>query len=824
MYYDQKVSNLNNDVNIMNLNLIEAIKSNAKKAGMYNKVCNKNNKNPWYNYECKRSKKLVVNSLKQCKNKSFAIQGDINNFLEEKKKYKKIILRAKSQFTELKIDTLVNSSNTNEFWKNLKSFRTKKNQINYISLNSWYRYLQSSFPSNVRVDIVLSGIQDSILDSVISMDELNFCLAKCKLGKSPGYDEITNEFLLSLPENWKLYLVVFFNRIFSSADIPDDWAKVLTIMLFKKGDNKDPDNYRPIALINSITKIFTQILHQRILKWCHIKNAIPEFQSGFRAGRGCIDNIFTLSSIIQLQLQKKRGKLFAFFVDFKRAFPSINHSILWQKLDKKGLSTKVIKIIMSLYSKANMSVKIGDSTSMSVDITEGVLQGEVLSPILFALFLADISDFLEKKGIVGVTISCNYDITLLAYADDLVFMANSAVEMKKLLRALHAYCTINHLTLNPKKSKIMVFKKGGPNAVFSFFYGKTKIDVINEYSYLGTNFSRSGLFEKTANNVIARASLASASTISLLGSTKYTISWNRINLLFDSLVSSTISHASPIWSLKYLTLLEKIQCQFFKKILHIPKGTPNYAVRLEISRPQLSVHILKLTLGWLAKLAQIPPIRYPLKCFQKLWAKESNKTNLIKYNWVTLVKEVFFSPINELNVWDNLNNFVKPEITNRIMDKYGIYTYMLDLESVSQSSSLLMYPSLSLNNSNINYLSFNIDFSIKRIFAQCRLLNFYNNRIITKIGVYKLSQMSDCNYCNMENIDLLHMIFVCRKFTRARKDLLTSDGNCNDVTAFLINMLSCPEPLFVKKFVNFIRLILLNCVNEGTVELAVQVA
>ena len=84
-----------------------------------------------------------------------------------------------------------------------------------------------------------------------------------------------------------------------------------------------------------------------------------------------------------------------------------------------------------------MNVKVGEQISLSVDVTEG----EVLSPIIFALFLADLSDFLEDRGIVGVNISCNYDISLLAYADDLVFVATSPIGLKKLLKALHEYCT-----------------------------------------------------------------------------------------------------------------------------------------------------------------------------------------------------------------------------------------------------------------------------------------------------------------------------------------------------------------------------------------------
>ena len=410
-----------------------------------------------------------------------------------------------------------------------------------------------------------------------------------------------------------------------------------------------------------------------------------------------------------------------------------------------------------------MSVKVGEQISLSVDVTEGVLQGEVLSPIIFALFLADLSDFLEYRGIVGVNISCNYDISLLAYADDLVFIATSPAGLKKLLKALHEYCTLNHLTLNPRKSKIIIFKKGGPKMDTHFYYGNTEIEVVNDYTYLGISFCSSGLFEKSANIVVAKASLASASVISLLGSTKYVISWDKINLLFTSLVSSIISHASPVWALKYLSMLEKIQCQFFKRVLWLPKCTPNYAVRLEVGRPHLSVHILKLTLNWLTKLAKMPQTRYPYMCLLCLCTYDTKNSNIVKYNWVSMVKQVFFSPINELELWDDLNNFLMPEVVERVLDKFSAYTYMLDMESVPISSSLLFYPSLNINNECRSYFYFKISFEIKRIYSQCRLLNIYSKRIITKKGVYKFHDMGDCNYCNRDNNDLLHKNSLSRK-------------------------------------------------------------
>ena len=99
-------------------------------------------------------------------------------------------------------------------------------------------------------------------------------------------------------------------------------------MLYKKGDINDPENYRPTALINTIFKIFTQFIHGRCKKRCVLNDLFQEFQSGFRKGKSCLDNIFTLNDLVQVRLVKKGGKLFCLFFDFKRTFPSVDDGLL----------------------------------------------------------------------------------------------------------------------------------------------------------------------------------------------------------------------------------------------------------------------------------------------------------------------------------------------------------------------------------------------------------------------------------------------------------------------------------------------------------------
>jgi hypothetical protein len=98
-------------------------------------------------------------------------------------------------------------------------------------------------------------------------------------------------------------------------------------------------------------KIFMQILTSRLTAWAEKYNVLPEEQAGFRSKRGCDEQIFNLNSAIQLGTRSK-GKVYALFIDFKRAFPSVPHDKLSAKLYSIGVSAKIIRVLQSLYDNA----------------------------------------------------------------------------------------------------------------------------------------------------------------------------------------------------------------------------------------------------------------------------------------------------------------------------------------------------------------------------------------------------------------------------------------------------------------------------------------
>ena len=123
-----------------------------------------------------------------------------------------------------------------------------------------------------------------------------------------------------------------------------------------KGSAEDPDNYRGITIVSCFGKLFTSILNQRICAFLEANNLLGSEQAGFRKGHSTLDHIFTLHCLIDVYLRKKK-KLFCAFIDYRKAFDSIQHGLLWEKLINMNIGGKVLNIIRDMYSKTKLCVK-----------------------------------------------------------------------------------------------------------------------------------------------------------------------------------------------------------------------------------------------------------------------------------------------------------------------------------------------------------------------------------------------------------------------------------------------------------------------------------
>ena len=196
---------------------------------------------------------------------------------------------------------------------------------------------------------------NSEINSPITEQEVLNCINRLKLNKACASDLILNEFLKFSKTKMLTAFTKLFNIVFSSGCIPTDWSHGIISPIYK---NKN-DNYRGITILSCFGKLFTAVLNNRHNNYLENVNILDEEQAGFRKGYSTTDHIFNMKCLIDLYLF--RGKtLYCAFIDYKKAFDSVNRIYLWPKLMNNHIDGKTFKIIHSLYANAKSCVSIGN--------------------------------------------------------------------------------------------------------------------------------------------------------------------------------------------------------------------------------------------------------------------------------------------------------------------------------------------------------------------------------------------------------------------------------------------------------------------------------
>jgi hypothetical protein len=224
-------------------------------------------------------------------------------------------------------------------------------------------------------------------------------------------------------------------------------------------DKRDPLQYRGISLACTMYKLYASILNHRLSSWSELNDKIEDEQNGFRKKRSTLYHISALTNIIDVR-KKLHKSTFCSFIDFRRAYDGIERNLLWQRLNSIGVPTKMLDAIKSLYASVSSCVRINSHYTDWFAVTTGLRQGCSLSPLLFNLFLNDLSVQIKAVG-KGVLIE-DEPVCILCYADDLVLIAENEQDLQCMLDVLSQWCTSNSMVVNANKSNIVHFR---PNSV-----------------------------------------------------------------------------------------------------------------------------------------------------------------------------------------------------------------------------------------------------------------------------------------------------------------------------------------------------------------------
>ena len=425
-------------------------------------------------------------------------------------------------------------------------------------------------------------------ESPFSILELNQSLLQIKnTKKATGQDPLSYTLIKHLPTKAKSALLGYFNHLFGTGAYPSKWKEATVHPILKPGKaRKDPKSYRPISLTPHVSKIYERLIKNRLEYFFESKNLIPRIQSGFRKGRSCTENIIKLTAHIKKGITNRRPVMATFF-DLHRAYDTVWHHRLLQKLFIAGVSKNVFLFFENFLKNRSLKVKIGAITSRTHHLDMGIPQGSITAPIAFSLMLADIANLKLKHAHISL------------YADDLVLWSTNRyrrlnteyfynVELKTFqenVNQISNYMTNNGFMLSSDKTTFVVF---GPQKIEKektyIRINDKKVSPSNEVKYLGVILDKNLTFSQHIKNLITKAKKA----FFLLKLLKAEIKYPAVDILRTLVITfirSRLSYGQEVFFAACPSLIGKLQsCEtaLIKRLLDLPQIASPQLVYREI--------------------------------------------------------------------------------------------------------------------------------------------------------------------------------------------------------------------------------------------------
>ena len=411
-----------------------------------------------------------------------------------------------------------------------------------------------------------------VLNEAISYNEVESVIVKLKPGKATGIDNVPNEVLKS--DSIKLCIFHLVNKCFETGQVPSVWLQSVICPIPKGGkDPYVPLNYRGISLLSTISKIYTSVLNNRLVKYLENMNLITEEQGGFRKGRSCIDQIFTLTSIIKNR-QNLSKDTFVAFVDMEKCFDWVDRDMMLFKLFSFNVDGNFYRAVRSIYSNSISCIKLNDRHTNFFNISCGVRQGEVLSPTLFSIMINDLAAGIKD---LNIGVNCGeFMVSLLMYADDIALIAETPENLQKMLDYMSNWCKKWRMKVNVSKTNVVHFRKKRKRLTSSLFYYNGEVfDKVPQYKYLGVFLDEHIDFKYAINMLNDSGNRALGAIISKFKSLK-DAGYKTYSKLFNSCVEPIIHYCSGVWGYVNNKDLNKVFNRAERFYLGLPPKTPIY--------------------------------------------------------------------------------------------------------------------------------------------------------------------------------------------------------------------------------------------------------
>lgn len=608
------------------------------------------------------------------------------------------------------------------------------------------------------------GVFTRNMDEPFSLNEVQKVLLKAKIRKAEGPDGIPYEVLKNQASI--TVLTSLFNKCYLSGRVPSLWTTsyIKPIPKNTQSDQRNPTNYRGISLLCCIGKLYSSLINKRLLDYLERHNMLVDEQNGFRPKRACIDHIHSLVSIIRNRKITNKDT-FVCFVDMSKAFDCVNRNKLLNLLSNNiNVGTNMHHAIASLYRNTTARIQLNGYFTDPFDILSGVKQGDTLSTTLFAIYINTLATDIKKLN-KGIDID-GQNVSLLLYADDIAIIAENEENLQTVLNCLNDWCKSWKMNINETKTKIIHFRKASKDKTsFKFNCGQKRIEVTEQYKYLGCTLNESLDLSNTARALSNAASRSLGANINKLKQIKG-MHYKTYTELYNKCVCTISDYCSGVWGFQDFNAPKNLHHRAIRAYLGVHQYASNPAITGDM--------------GW------IPPVIRRRLDMIRLWFR------LNKMHNHRLTKRIYiWDQQHRGNTW---NNDIKSifEETGNIAVYNGTITYPLKrlLEVIKQSlleQSLQKWKNDTSSQPKLRtYISFKSD-----IYAEPYLLKYLPPHLRSviaqfrcgilpieiELGRYRGKSPEErlCPFCDEQIEDEIHFVFKCAKYDKLRDMILPTD-------------------------------------------------
>ena len=384
----------------------------------------------------------------------------------------------------------------------------------------------------------------------VNKEYISKLIDKLKNKASYGHDNISNKLIKSAKEVLVEPLTLLVNQMLKSGHFPSELKISRVKPLFKNGDPAMFSNYRPISLLPSMSKIFEYVIFYQLFDYMCTNNLLTIEHFGFRTGHST--ELAAIQLIDHLTKQMDMGKVPTnIYIDLSKAFDTLDHSILLDKLTYYGVCGLENLLLRDYLSGRHQYVDYNGSKSRTNSISLGVPQGSILGPLLFLIYINDLS-------------KVSHVFSMLMYADDTTLYCNlddstSDILLNNELTKITDWLSSNKLSLNVKKTKFMVFHTPQRRVNYpTLKLNNVNIERVSQFNFLGVILASSLKWDKH----VAHVSLKISRVIGVLYRLKHIFPREVLLTLYNALILPHLSYCILVWGSKIdsnhkLLLLQK---------------------------------------------------------------------------------------------------------------------------------------------------------------------------------------------------------------------------------------------------------------------------